>query len=145
MFQAGWSCFKFSRLGQPLDFCEKPSQTWILSIIASQHEKCHYGWCLSFCLKWQYFYNTFPGPHADEMFFDLDAALITLQSKLFTFNRFVNAVCLPNKFDQIDESWDGEIFTIAGFGRITNNDFPTKLQIGQKSKYVQLSISLKNT
>ena len=69
------------------------------------------------------------------MFFDLDAALITLQSKLFSFDRFVNAVCLPNKFDQIDESWDGEIFTIAGFGRITNKDFPTKLQIGQKSMF----------
>ena len=69
------------------------------------------------------------------MFFDLDAALITLQSKLFNFDRFVNAVCLPNKFDQIDESWDGEIFTIAGFGRITNKDFPTKLQIGQKSMF----------
>ena len=86
----------------------------------------------SFCLKWQYFYNTFSGPYDDERFFDLDAALITLP-KSFNLDHFVNAVCLPNKFGLIDESWNGKMFTITGFGQIKDKVLPKKLQLGQKS------------
>ena len=62
----------------------------------------------------------------------MDAALITLP-KSFNLDHFVNAVCLPNKFGQIDESWNGKMFTMTGFGQIDNKVLPKKLQLGQKS------------
>ena len=71
----------------------------------------------------------------EELFFDLDASLITLP-KSFNLDKFVNAVCLPNKFGQFDKKWNGQKFTISGFGRISDNPpkYPTKLQLGQGMK-----------
>ena len=80
--------------------------------------------------------NSFP-----DDFFELDAALIKFpESKTFVFDQhlFVNSICLPNKFDNIDESWDGEIFTITGFGEINSNkDKPRKLQLAEESMKIQ--------
>ena len=74
-------------------------------------------------------------------FFELDAALIKFpEEKTFVFDQhlFVNSICLPNKFDNIDESWDGEIFTITGFGEINSNkDKPRKLQLAEESMKIQ--------
>ena len=77
-------------------------------------------------LRLQYFYNTFPGPYDDEMFFDLDAALITLP-KSFNLDHFVNAVCLPNKFGQIVRTQKilrrvDEIYLIDSSGGILFSD-----------------------
>ena len=68
------------------------------------------------------------------MLFDLDAALIELPEKFNLNPRFVNPVCLPNNFGEIDELWNGKKFTISGWGRINSyNDRPRKLQFAQKS------------
>ena len=60
------------------------------------------------------------------------------QKLVFGQDLFVNSICLPNKFDSIDESWDGEMFTITGFGEINSErDIPRKLQRAQKSMKIQ--------
>ena len=78
----------------------------------------------------EYFPNVETTMDQDDYFFNLDAALITLPTS-FNLDRFVNPVCLPNKFGPLDDSWNGEMFTITGFGRIKNKDYPTKLHIGE--------------
>ena len=71
------------------------------------------------------------------MFFDLDAALITLQSKLFSFDRFVNAVCLPNQIGTIDDSWDKKL-SYSGFGHINSTlHYPKRLQFHENGKKIQ--------
>ena len=65
------------------------------------------------------------------MFFDMDAALITLPHS-FELDNFVNVICLPNKFGPIDESWNGKMLTITGFGRIKNKVVSKKLQVAKK-------------
>ena len=59
--------------------------------------------------------------------------MITLPiPKSFNLDRFVNVVCLPNKFGQIDDSWNGKMFTITGFGFIDHKVLPKRLQLGKK-------------
>ena len=69
-------------------------------------------------------------------FFDLDVALIELpKGKAFVFDKDlnVNSICLPNKIDKIDESWNKKMFTMAGFGDINpKGDTPKKLQYANK-------------
>ena len=69
-------------------------------------------------------------------FFDYDIALIKLP-KHFKFGPKINPICLPvpNKIDPIDDSWDGEKLTIAGFG-YTNEPkiLPKKLQYAEVNK-----------
>ena len=71
----------------------------------------------------------------------MDAALIKFpEAKSFVFDKhsLVTSICLPNKFDKVDDSWDGEMFTITGFGHINSNeDVPKKLQLAQESMKIQ--------
>ena len=61
----------------------------------------------------------------------MDAALITLP-KSFNLDHFVNVVCLPNEFGPIDDSWNGKMLTITGFGRIKKKVVSKKLQVAKK-------------
>ena len=58
------------------------------------------------------------------------------ESKSFVFDKhfLVTSICLPWQIDNIDESWDGEMFTMTGFGHINSKgDTPKKLQLAQES------------
>ena len=67
----------------------------------------------------------------------MDAALIKFpESKSFVFDKhfLVTSICLPWQIDNIDKSWDGEMFTMTGFGQINSKgDKPKKLQLAQGS------------
>lgn len=74
------------------------------------------------------------------MFYDFDAALITLPQPFYFDPKYVNAICLPNQFDKIDDSWNEKSFKISGFGEINSeSDYPNKLQfaLNGKEKSVQ--------
>ena len=66
----------------------------------------------------------------------MDAALIKFpESKSFVFDKhlLVTSICLPWQIDNIDKSWDGEMFTMTGFGHINSKgDTPKKLQLAQE-------------
>ena len=80
------------------------------------------------------------------MNFILDAALIELPEKFNLNPKFVNPVCLPNNFGEIDESWNHKKFTISGWGNVNSKrKFARKLQFAQKSikkcsKYLYLKM-----
>ena len=62
------------------------------------------------------------------------------ESKSFVFDKYllVTSICLPWQIDNIDKSWDGEMFTITGFGHINSDeDVPKKLQLAQESMKIQ--------
>ena len=70
----------------------------------------------------------------DDLNFILDAALIELPEKFNLNPKFVNPVCLPNNFGEIDESWNHKKFTISGWGNVNSKrKFARKLQFAQKS------------
>ena len=74
----------------------------------------------------------FPGyDQTKDLLFGMDAALITLPNS-FNLDHFVNVICLPNKFGPIDESWNGKMLTMTGFGRINQSFVPANLHLGQK-------------
>ena len=97
----------------------------LIKMVTKKHNAVLMWYCALYCL-----FSI--GPPEEEMFFDIDAALIKLPDSSFDLDHFVNVICLPNKFGPIDESWNGKMLTITGFGRIKNKVVPRRLQLGQK-------------